>query len=88
MAAIYQIASPAESRYRSGMPEPLTRRFARFPFVVDVEADPADPCLVTPGNDPADVACSRVLADEISSGLNSLDGIASVTVEQMEPPTQ
>jgi hypothetical protein len=69
------------------MSEPLTRQFTKFRFVVEVEADSTDPLLVPPSSTPTDT-CSRVLADEIASNLNSLDGVAGVTVEEVATPSR
>ncbi len=66
------------------MTDDLARRFNRYRFVVDVEADCLNQFLV-PASDPVGAAekCSRVLADEIASNLQSLDGIGDVVVEQI-----
>jgi hypothetical protein len=64
------------------MPEPLARRFARFRFVVEVEVecDPADPTLPPVGKPAA-----AVLAGEIASNLEWLDGVRDVLIEDVTP---
>ena len=71
-----------ESVYALGMPEERSRPARRFRFFVEVavETDPADPTLLRVGRPPA-----AVLADEIASNLEWLDGVSEVTVEDVTP---
>jgi hypothetical protein len=64
------------------MPEERTRTARRFRFVVEVEVetDPPDPALLSVGKPPG-----AVLAAEIASNLEWLDGVSEVIVEDVTP---
>jgi hypothetical protein len=57
-------------------PEPITKTFSRFRYIVEVEADSADIADQIGIPDPRDA-----LQSEIKSNLESLGGVRSVTVE-------